>query len=204
MELDDFKSMWAKYDKKLSENLKFNEELLRRMSIDKSKRVLLKPIYMFYTKVLIVFIFFVFVLNFSLGVIDQPIYCITGFISAFISLIYGFLTILKIKRYRGIEYSNSSIIELQLEIASLKIWILRLRKFELILIVPFLVSFMAIFFKSSGIDIYSNIRFFIIELVIALAFCVVLFFWYNKYLYVRKLNEAEQYLKEIERFKFEE
>jgi len=65
MELDDFKSMWAKYDKKLSANLKFNEELLRRMSIDKSKRVLLKPIYMFYTKVLIVFIFFVLVLNFS-------------------------------------------------------------------------------------------------------------------------------------------
>jgi hypothetical protein len=204
MELDDFKSMWAKYDKKLSANLKFNEELLRRMSIDKSKRVLLKPIYIFYTKVLIIFIFFVFVLNFSLGVIEQPIYCITGFTSAFISLIYGILTILKIKRYQGIEYSNSSIIELQLEIASLKIYILRLRKFELILIVPFLVSFMAICFKSSGIDIYSNIRFFIIELVIALAMCVVLYFWYNKYLYVRKLNEAEQYLKEIERFKFEE
>lgn len=204
MELDDIKSVWAKYDKKLSENLKFNEELLRRMSLDKSKRVLSKPIYIFYIKTFIVFIIFVFVLNFSLKIIDQPLYCILGFTSAFVSLVYGVLTILKINRYQGIDYSNSSIIELQLEIASLKVWILRLRKFELILIAPFTVSFLAICYKSTGIDIYSHLRFFIIELVIVLAIGVVLYFLFNKFLYVRKLNEAEQYLKEIEKFKLEE
>jgi hypothetical protein len=204
MELDDLKSKWSEYDKKLSSNLKFNEELLKIMNLEKAKRVLSKPIYIFYIKTLIVFIFFVFALNFSLSVLDQPLYCIAGFTSAFISLVYGVFTILKIKRYMRIDYSNSSVIELQLEITSLKIWILRLRKYELVLIIPFLASFWPILFKSTGIDINTHIQFFIIELVIVMAFVIVLHFWFNKYLYVRKLNEAERYFKEIEKFKLEE
>jgi hypothetical protein len=30
MELDELKFVWAQYDKKLTENLKFNEELLKK------------------------------------------------------------------------------------------------------------------------------------------------------------------------------
>jgi len=44
MELDDLKNIWAQYDKKLSDNLKLNEDLLRRMNLDKSKQEMQKPL----------------------------------------------------------------------------------------------------------------------------------------------------------------
>ena len=44
MELDDLKNAWTQYDKKLAVNLKFNEDLLRKMNLNNSKKELQKPL----------------------------------------------------------------------------------------------------------------------------------------------------------------
>ena len=45
MELDDIKNTWASYDEKLNKSLKLNEELLRKLNLDKSKREMKGPFY---------------------------------------------------------------------------------------------------------------------------------------------------------------
>ena len=37
MELEDLKKAWSEYDKKLSENLKTNNELLKKMNLNNAK-----------------------------------------------------------------------------------------------------------------------------------------------------------------------
>ena len=44
MELDELKSAWAQYDKKLSKSLELNVELLKKLNVDRSKSELQKPL----------------------------------------------------------------------------------------------------------------------------------------------------------------
>jgi len=43
MELDELKKAWIQYDKKLSENLKINQELLKKITLGKSKHEMKLP-----------------------------------------------------------------------------------------------------------------------------------------------------------------
>ena len=42
MELDDLKNTWSQYDKMLADNLRLNEELLRKLNLNSSKREMQK------------------------------------------------------------------------------------------------------------------------------------------------------------------
>lgn len=204
MELDELKATWAQYDKKLSQNLKFNEELLRKMNLEKSRKELQKPLIYEISGVFISFIMVVYITAVSFRFIDEPKFAIPGFIATFVSLAYLVFAIMKINKFMSIDYYNSSVLKLQKEVTILNKLVLSLRKYELILFPLLVIPLLPILFKViHNIDIYANLRLLIIEIVLMLGIGYPLLFWVNKHLYDKKFKNTEQFLKEIEEFEAE-
>jgi hypothetical protein len=205
MELDDFKAAWAEYDKKLTANLKFNEELLRKMNLNNSKKEMQKPLIYELMGVAISFLLIVYVVVNSIRFINEPKYCIPGFISALIGIVFLIFAAIKANKFLSIDYYGSSILKLHKDIAVLNRLVLQFRKFELILFPLLVVPLLPLLFKSiHGIDIYKNIKLLSIEIILILGIGFPFTLWINKHLYDKKFKITERLLKEIEQFETEE
>lgn len=205
MELDDLKGAWAQYDKKLAANLKFNEELLRKMNLNSSRKELQKPLINELLSVAAMFIVIIYVVASSIRFIDEPRYCIPGFISAIIGLAFLVFAVIKINKFLDVDYYGSSVVKLQKDITTLNRLILKLRKYELVLLPILTLPLLPILFKAiHNIDIYQNIKLFSIEIILILGIGFPLTLWVNKHLYDKKFKNAEHFLKEIDKFESEE
>ena len=204
MELDDLKGAWEKYDKKLTENLKFNEELLRKMNLNNSKSEMQKPLIYEIVGVAVSFLLIVYVVGSSIRFINEPKYCIPGFVSAITGLILFIFAIIKTNKFLSIDYYGSSVLKLQKDITTLNKLVLQLRKFELILFPLLILPLLPILFKAiHNMDIYKNIKLFAIEIILILGIGFPLTLWINKHLYDEKVKNAERFLKEIDNFESE-
>jgi len=204
MELDDLKSAWAQYDKKLAVNLKFNEELLRKMNLNTSKKEMQKPLLYELFNIASIFLGFVYVTASSIQFINEPKYCIPGFISALIGLAFIVFAIKKANKLLSIDYYGSSVVKLQKDIATLNRLVLKLRKYELVLFPLLILPLLPILFKAiHNIDIYQNLKLFSIEIILILGIGFPLTLWTNKHLYDKKFKNTERLLQEIEKFESE-
>jgi hypothetical protein len=204
MELDDLKTIWAQYDKKLTENLKFNEELLKKMNLNKAKQELQKPFILELITIVIIFLSIVFVTAFSIRLINEIQFSLTGFGSVLFGITYLIFSIMKVNKFTKIDYYNSSIVKLQKDLLLLKTFILRLRKIEGIMVPFLIITILPIAFKAiHNINIFENPGLFIIKVCIILGISYPVGFWINKNLYDQKIKDAEMFLKEIENFEME-
>ena len=205
MELDELKSAWAQYDKKLTENLKLNEELIRKMNLNNSKKELQKPLISELVGIIILPLFILYVGVSSIRYIDEPKYCIPGFISLAIGLVYMTFGIYRANRFLNIDYYSSSALKMQMDIAKLKKLVLHLRKYELLLIPIFVISILPILYKAiHNIDIYQHIKFYAIVVIACSSIGFPLTIWINKYLYDKKFENVEKLLDDLNRFEKEE
>jgi hypothetical protein len=205
MELDDFKTAWAQYDKKLTANLKLNEELLRKMNLNNIKKEMQKPLIYEIVGIAVMFLFIVYVAASSIRFINEPKYCIPGFISTMTGLIFFIFAIIRTNKFLSVDYYGSSVLKLQKDITTLKKLVLQLRKFELILTPPLVLPFVPLLFKAvHNIDIYQNIKLLTIEIILILGIGFPLALWINKHLYDKRFKNAESLLNEINKFESEE
>jgi hypothetical protein len=204
MELDELKQIWSQHEKKLNENLKFNEELLRKMNLNKAKQELQKPFILELINVCIMFLTIFFATAFSIRLIEEIQFSLSGFVGVLLGILYLIFSIMKVNRFVKIDYYNSSIVKLQKDLSLLKTFILRLRKVELI-ILPFLVlTILPIAFKTiHNINIFGKPLLFIFEVCFILGISYLVGLWTNKNYYDKKIKEAEMFLKEIEDFEKE-
>jgi len=201
MEINELKNAWSEYDKKLTENLKINEELLKRINLDKSKNELYKPMYLEIIAIVITFLIFISMAFYS--VYRVPVFSILSLFTVIIALIYMSLSIIRIKAFLRIDYYNTPIVQLQHQITYLRMLTLRLRKIELILAIPFVLLIFPVLFKwIHNIDIfnYEYIIDPIIRLVIIFGVGIPLTLWFNKHFYDKKIENARYHLNEIEKF----
>ena len=177
------------------------------MNLDKSKNELNKPMYGEIVSVIVMFLVFLSMMFYGFYMIKQPIFSILSFISAAIAFTCMLFAILKTKAFLKIDYYNTPIIQLQSEITSLKMFILKLRKIEFVMIVLISLSIVPVLFKwLHGVDIFAS-RYFIdpiIRITLILAIVFPLSIWMNKHFYDKKIENAQYHLKEIERFSKEE
>lgn len=205
MEFDELKSAWTLYDKKLTENLKLNEELIRKMNLNNSKKELQKPLISELVGIIILPLFILYVGVSSIRYIDEPKYCIPGFISLAIGLVYLTFGIYRANRFLNIDYYSSSALKMQMDIAKLKKLVLHLRKYELLLIPIFVISILPILYKAiHNIDIYQHIKFYAIVVIACSSIGFPLTIWINKYLYDKKIENVEKLLDDLNRFEKEE
>lgn len=204
MELDDLKGAWERYDKKLTENLKFNEELLRKMNLNNSKSEMQKPLIYEIVGIAVSSLLIVYVAATSIRFINEPKYCIPGFVSAITGLILFIFAIIKTNKFLSVDYYGSSVLKLQKNITTLNKLVLRLRKFELILFPLLILPLLPLLYKAiHNIDIYKNIKLFAIEIILILGIGFPFALWINKHLYDEKFKNAERFLKEIDNFESE-
>jgi hypothetical protein len=204
MELDELKDAWTQYNKNLALNLKFNEELLRKMNFNNSKKELQKPLIYELLGVAVMFILIVYVTASSIRFINEPKYCIPGFISALIGLVLLIFAIIKANKFLGIDYYGSSVVKLQKDITTLNRLVLRLRKYESVLFPILVLPLLPLLFKViHNIDIYQNIKLFSIEIILILGTGLPVALWINKHLYDKGFKNTERLLQEIDKFELD-
>lgn len=204
MEIDELKAAWSQYDKKLTQNLRFNEEILRKMNLEKSKKELQKPLLYEISGVVIGFVCTVLLTSISIRFIGEPKYAIPGFLASFIGAAFTVFAIIKTNKFMNIDYYGSSVLKLQKDVALLNKLVLCMRKFELLLFPLLVIPAIIVLIKFMyNIDIYTNTQLFIIEVVLILVIGYPLLFWVNKQLYDKKFKNTELFLKEIKEFEAE-
>jgi ABC-type maltose transport system permease subunit len=207
MELQELKNAWAEYDKKLSENLKINEELLKRMNLDKSKNELKTPMRYEIAQIIIMFLLACPMIFYGVYMIDQPLFSVLSFLSAAIALTCMIFSIKRIKAFVKVDYYNASVLQIQKEITSLKIYVMKFRKAEMILSAILVFSVFPVLMKwVHGFDMFTSDHFLdpIIRLTVIFAIGTPLGMWLSKHFYNKKIENAQYYLNEIERFSKEE
>lgn len=204
MELDDFKKSWEQYDKKLSDNLRINEALLRKINLKTSKQELNKLlIYELFNIAVAVFLI-LFVLSNSMYYIHQLRFSIPGFICIGTTAIYLIFGIIRTRAFLKIDYYGSPVVQVQKDILSLKSKTLKFRKYELILLPVLILPLLPITFKViHNIDIYKHTQSMLVEMLLVLALAYPLAFLTYKYFYDKKFRNAEQHLADLKRFEQE-
>ncbi|MEO6901777.1 MAG: hypothetical protein ABI315_01325 [Bacteroidia bacterium] len=205
MELGDLKDAWTQYDKKLTENLKLNEELFKKINFNNCKKEIQKPLYYEIFSVVFYFLILTFFVGASIRFISEPKLFIPGFISAFICLLFLIITIIKINRFLTIDYYGSSVLKLQKDIAALNKLLIRFRKYELISVPIVVVLFMPLLNKIfNNIDVYEHVKLYIIEIIFIIVLTYPATFWIYRNLYDNKFKNAEKLLSELNKFEKEE
>lgn len=201
------KAIWTEYDKKLSENLKLNEELLKRMNLEKSKKELKTPIYWEISSAAIMFLLFMLMMFYGFHILNLSIYSVLSFLSAALALTCMIFSIKKINAFLKIDYYRTPILQLQKEITSLKIYITKFHKMEMILSgILILTAFPTLMMWVHGFDMFTfnNIIDPIIRIIVIFAIGYPLAIWMNKHFFYKKIENAQYYLDEIERFEKDE
>jgi len=204
MELDDLKGAWAQYDKKLSDNLKFNEELFKKLNLDKSRREMSGPLNYEIGAVVISGISLIFVTSWTIQFGKDWIYLISGMLSilSFITML-GF-ALVKVKLLSKIDYYNSTVIELQKALYSFKDKYFRLKKLEFILFPFYIIFLMPICAKGlRNFDLMVHPTRFIIAVVLAIGIGFPVAIWIYKHLYEKNIKNTSEFLSELTRFEQE-
>lgn len=203
MELDEIKNIWSQYDEKLNKNLKFNETLLQKMNLNKSRLEMQKPLIYELISAMLVFLFTAYLIAISMRIINEPKFSVPGLIAAVITIIYFAFSVIRLNKFLKLEYYDSSILKLQKQIANLKYTTSRFLKFELIL-APFLVlTTLPIMFKViHNFNVYENVLVASLVTIFVIACSIPLVIWIYKHLYAKKISNTEKLLKEIEAFEF--
>jgi len=200
MELDILKEAWTTHNKKLDQNLKLNETLLRKLNLENAKKEMNKPLVMEFVNTSFLFLVTSYALILSFQMSEDSRFSIPGFISVLFAI--GFMTmgIIRIKRMLDLDYDNASIVTLQKKLVQTKVLILKFRKIEYFILPFYGITLAPILLKGVlNQDIYSMIQETYMQVIVAIGIVVIvlLTLWSNKFYYDRKLKSAEQSLSEL-------
>jgi hypothetical protein len=205
MELEELKSVWAQYDKKLTQNLKLNEELLRKMNLEKSKKEMNTPLFYEIISVIVGVIFLLFIASATIRYSYDLKFLLPGIITSIIIAIWVYNSISKIKLLTNIDYYYSPIVELQKSINTFKLKYQKSKKFELYSFPAFAIAaFPILGIAMRNFDIYEHPIRFIVGIVLALLLGYSGQIWLYKNLYEKKIRNTTKFLVELSKFEQEE
>jgi hypothetical protein len=204
MELDDLKTAWAQYDKKLTENLKFNEELLRKMNLEKSKKEMNAPLTYEIISLATGIIFLLYIVSATIRFSTELKFLLPGLITSFTFIIYLYLSFTKIRLLSNIDFYYSPIIELQKSVNIFKQKYLQFKKYELYVFPVFAISASPILAKAMrNFDLFAHPYRYIIAIVLSLILYYPLAIWFYKNLFEKRVRNTTTFLEELIRFEKE-
>jgi len=205
MELEDLKSAWAQYDKKLSKHLNINVELLKSINFEKYNCALRKPLNLELLNMFIQAIAISFVTVFSIRLSNEIPYFVLGLIGAFVCTISLVFSAVKVTRLNKLFYNHLSITNYQKNLTELRILIMRFRKIEYVIAAIIGITLFPLFIKAnSGIDLLGNLTVLIPAIFFALGFGYAIGIWLNVFYYDKALKDAGKFLGIIDKFGKEE
>jgi hypothetical protein len=205
MELDDLKGVWAQYDKKLSENLKLNDELLKLMNFEKHNHALRKPLNLELLNIFIQIFMIGFLTFFLIRLSNEIQYFFTGLIGALLCGISLVFSVVKATRFNRLLYYHLSIMNFQKDITLLRIFIMRLRRIEYVMaalmgitIFPFIIK------ATANINIFGDLSLLIPGMCCVLGIGFAIGILLNMNVYDKGLKDAEMFLSLIAKFEKDE
>lgn len=203
MEFDDLKRSWELYDKKLSESLKLNEELLRRSNLDRSKSEITPVYYTILGGAVIVFLFLFFLFGATISHVSQLKFLVSGIVSIFFFLLLFLLALLELKELSRLDHYNMSVVELQKGLAKFSKWYAMERKWAMCLFpLLFAAAFPITAISIKNWDILADpIRYIVYVLGASLLCYVFSIKLYRNF--ERKIKMAHQFLSELKEFEAE-
>jgi len=201
MELEDMRKNWKAHNQELDDNLDLNINPLQHDNLQRTKNELFMPLLHEILNVLMVSITVIVVTVFCLMYWQEFQFSIPGLLGAGIGLAYVYCALVKAARISKLDYYRSSIVEIQKNISLLHLLILRYRKLEVALFPLFIGLIMPITFKViQKRDLYSDIRFYLLEALFVIGLGLVGVYYTNKYLYDKKIKKVLLFLQEIREF----
>jgi hypothetical protein len=204
MELDDLKGAWAQYDKKLSENLKFNEVLFKKLNLDKSRREMSTPYNYEIASSFLSVIALLFIASWTIQYGKDLVYLISGSLSVLSFITMFVFSLVKVRLLSRMDYYNSPVLELQKALCRFKDKYFRLKRAEIILFPFYIVILLPICAKGlRHIDFLTQPAGFIIAAVAAIGIGLPAALWIYKHLYEKKIKNTSDFLNELTRFEEE-
>lgn len=201
MELDELKNAWAQYDKKLSANLRLNEELLKMIRFEKFNHAIRKPMNLELLNIVIQFFAIILVTVFTVRLSNEIPYFLAGVFSAFLCATSLVFSVIKASRLNHLLNYNLSITAFQEEFAQLRIFVLRLRKIEFVLAGLIGITLFPLMFKAvTGVDLLGSLTIVIPGIIATIAIGYAAGSWLNLFVYDKGLEDAERFLGLIKQF----
>jgi hypothetical protein len=201
MDLDELRLEWQQQFKRAAGNAKVNFEMLKQIKVSDSKKELYKPILFEIFSAVVFFLFAAYLILVSIRFADNPKFSVPGFAGAALTIVYLVFSVIKIRRFVGIDFFYSPVFQLQKEVVRLEMAIVAFRKIELLMIIPLVVMSLPILFLAIyRTDIYVNVSLFASLVVIVIILGFPLAIWINRVLYDKKLRNAKKFLQDVTRF----
>jgi len=209
MELDELKSAWAQIDKRLSDNLKLNEDLLEKMTLGQSKKEMKEILNNEILGVVIISLFLLLFGVVTCGFASEMKFFIPGAILSLFFLMELIMSINKVNDLTKIDYFNLPVVELQKALNKFRQKTMLFRKIEYCSIPLFVISFIPIFNKTVlNIDMFNNTLPNIIGIIVGITVGLVIYYplaiWIYKIGYDNKIKSASNFLNELNEFEKEE
>ena len=205
MELDDLKGAWKQYDKKLSDNLKLNEELIRLINFEKCTHALKKPMNLELLNIFIQVFMIGYLIVLSIRLSNEIQYLLTGLIGALMCAISLIFSVVKANRFNKLFYKHISIIDFQKGLTLLRIFIMRLRKIEYVIAALIGITVTPIIMKAAtNVNIFGDFALLILMICCILGFGFGIGLWLNMIAYDKGIKEAEMFLTIVDKFGKEE
>ncbi len=204
MEIDDLQQAWAQYDKKLNENLKLNEQLLRTMNLDKSKKEMNAPFAYELVSLIIGGIFMIFIIATTYKYANRIELLTSGILTSMIFTLALIGAYKKLKILSNIDYYKAPIVDLQKSLMKFDTLYLKCKKIEFILFpVFFIVAAPILTMGLRGFDILEHWDRYSIAFVGAMALFYPIIIWIYKHWYSNKLRNVNDFMDELNKFELE-
>ena len=206
MELDDLRRSWEQYDNKLIENLKLNEELLRRSNLDRSKREMNTPMIWESVNVGVGIFILLFSFYWTMHSVREPLVLVCGGIFTLFTLLSFLYSLKAIGMLRKIDYYYASVLDLQKQILAFQTFFNKMKKFGLytlpILLAPGMIFFCKIFYKIGfvKVDLFHYPIALIINILIVITITYLMLIWIYREFYDKKIESTRRFLADLEEF----
>jgi hypothetical protein len=205
MELEDLKKVWSDYDKKLTENLKTNNELIRKMNLNNAKSTMDTPKRIEIANVIFGFAFALYTLISTIKFSVDYRFLISGIFTSLWAVISLFLSVRLLNSVVKVDFHNDSIIKIQKQMIEYKKRFFSVKKYMLYTGPILAIACMPILVRAmTGIDIFELPVNYTVGVVIALIIGHPVAAWINKNWYEKKMIDTERFLEEINKFETEQ
>lgn len=204
MELEDLKQVWSDYDKKLTKNLKINNELIRKMNLNNAKSTMDTPKRIEIVNVIFGFAFVLFVIHYTMKFAADYRLIISGVLTSIWFTISMILSIRLLNCITKVDFYKDSILKIQKQLNGFRKMYYIEKKYGLYTGPILVISMIPITVKAlTGIDVFQvPIRY-----AIAVGLCLIVGYpvsiWTYKNCYENKMIDTDRFLEEITSFEEE-
>lgn len=205
MELEELKKVWSDYDKKLTENLKTNNELIRKMNLNNAKSTMDTPKRYEIVNVIGGFVFLLAVITYTIKLSTDYRVLVSGILTSIWAMISLLLSVRLLNSIVKVDFYNDSIIKIQKQMIKYKKHFFSMKKYMLYTGPVFVIAAFPFLAKAmTGLDIFMLPVNYAVGVAIALIIGYPVSIWINKHWYENKMIDTEKFLEEINKFETEQ